>query len=90
MKIIVPNTYASDDEHYRNSDHRSEKIPFDPLRGGDGTKMVCRCGYELIKEDDGGYRCTGGSHKYNISEGDVLQDKFGNITLMFPEDGANE
>jgi len=50
--------------------------------------MVCCCGYELIKQDEMTYRCTGGSHVYDLQEGDMLIDKFGNMQMRRPEGGV--
>lgn len=56
---------------------------FDPL-GQDGEVLRCCCGYELIKEDEDTYRCTGGSHRYRISEEEVHLDVYGNVMLKKP------
>lgn len=48
--------------------------------------MVCCCGYELIKESETTYRCTGGSHRYNLAEGDVIKDKTGKLLFRVPGD----
>lgn len=47
--------------------------------------MVCCCGYELIKEDEMLWRCTGGSHVYDLAQGDMIKDKDGNMSLRVPE-----
>jgi hypothetical protein len=73
--LIKPNTTPSDDDHGNKT--------YNPIRP-DGT-WVCCCGYELIKDDDNLYRCTGGSHRYEIREGDVTRDKFGNVEFKLPE-----
>ncbi len=62
---------------------------YNPFREGDG-KLVCCCGFELIKEADNTYRCTGGHHRYNFQEGQVTIDKFGNVLLRTPEEDNNE
>lgn len=50
-----------------------------------GVKMFCVCGYELIKESENTYKCTGGNHRYIIQDGDIILDKYGNILLKIPE-----
>lgn len=62
---------------------------YNPFRERDG-KLVCCCGFELIKEADNTYRCTGGHHRYNFQEGQVTIDKFGNVMLRTPEDNNKE
>lgn len=57
---------------------------YNPFRESDG-KLVCCCGFELIKEAGNTYRCTGGRHRYNFEEGQVMVDKFGNVLLRMPE-----
>lgn len=54
------------------------------------AKLCCCCGYELIKESDGTFRCTGGNHRYLISEGEVCFDKFGNTLLKLPQGENNK
>jgi len=44
-------------------------------------QLRCCCGYELIKQDENTYRCTGGNHVYALDEGDITRDKFGNVFL---------
>lgn len=61
-------------------DNKSNQEQYLPVQVS-GGKMTCCCGYELIKYDEDTYRCTGGSHIYKLSEGDVIQDKFGNLLL---------
>ncbi|HDZ27917.1 MAG TPA: hypothetical protein ENH65_15580 [Candidatus Aminicenantes bacterium] len=69
---------------------KSEKDDFyNPFRESDG-KLVCCCGYELIKEADNTYRCTGGHHRYNFQDGQVFIDKFGNVMLRAPENNNEE
>jgi hypothetical protein len=69
---------------------------FDPYHNNkahqdcDKKKPVCCCGYELIIESDGTYRCTGGNHRYLMGLGDIIKDKFGNVWLKKPEDNPNE
>jgi hypothetical protein len=46
--------------------------------------FVCCCGYELIKESETTWRCSGGSHRYNMQAGDVVKDKFGNFLFKVP------
>ena len=58
---------------------------YDPYCQENG-KLICCCGFELVKESEDTYRCTGGNHRYVISEGDVIMDKFGNIMLKLKED----
>ena len=50
----------------------------------DGIKPRCICGYELFKESNDTWRCSGGNHRYFISQGDVLYDKYGNVLLKKP------
>lgn len=50
---------------------------FDPM-SYDGKNLKCVCGYELLKESSNTYRCAGGGHQYQIQEGDITVDKFGN------------
>ena len=55
-----------------------------------GIKMVCCCGYELLKESDDTFRCSGGNHRYKVNMGDVFYDKFGNLLFKKPiEDNKN-
>ena len=51
---------------------------------GNHGEMTCVCGYELIKADENIWKCTGGSHEYSLSNGDVMYDKFGNLLLRVP------
>lgn len=75
MATIVPKMHYNDNKNGKS---------FDPM-SYNGKDLRCCCGYELIKEDENTYHCTGGSHKYNINEGDIELDKFGNILLKIPE-----
>lgn len=83
MEIIKPDTFFTDSSNAEHSTN-SMRISFDPLRN-DGKTLVCCCGFELVKSDDDLYRCTGGSHTYRISEGDVEMDKFGNMLFRIPQ-----
>jgi len=42
--------------------------------------MHCSCGNELIKHDDGSYKCAAGYPIYRFEDGDVIKDKFGNLS----------
>lgn len=55
-----------------------------------GIKPVCCCGYELIKESEDTFRCTGGNHRYRMSEGEVVYDKFGTPLIKLPESMAKK
>ncbi len=57
---------------------------YNPFRESDG-KLVCCCGFELTKESDDTYRCTGRHHRYHFQEGQIVMDKFGNVMLRVPE-----
>ena len=59
---------------------------FDTMKLGRGYATCC-CGYELIKESEDTYRCTGGNHRYHVSQGEVVFDKYGGILLKKPENG---
>ena len=39
----------------------------------------------LIKQDEKSYRCTGGSHVYNLDDSTMVRDKFGNAYIKKPE-----
>ena len=58
---------------------------FDPNYEGDGILRCC-CGYELKKESEDTYRCTGGNHRYSINEGEVFIDKFGNVMIKLKQE----
>lgn len=47
----------------------------------EGQKLFCPCGYELVKEDEKSFKCTGGNHRYYFRDGTVVFDKFGNACL---------
>ena len=74
--------------------HEKRSKFFDPMTGKPndgsptGTKMVCVCGYELVKEDDCTYKCTGGNHRYRI--GEWFLDKNGNVLLKQPDSNKEE
>lgn len=44
-------------------------------------QLRCSCGRQLEKLDDYTYRCTGGFPQFRPEDGEVKQDKFGNIYL---------
>ena len=67
----------------------SESGVFNPM-SYDGITPRCVCGYELVKEDEKTFRCTGGNHRYNMKEGSVTLDKFGNILLKIPESSEDK
>lgn len=75
-------------EPARSVAQNEEKDFFDPNYSGDGV-LKCCCGYELIKESEDTYRCAGGNHRYHISEGDVIMDKFGRIMIKLKGDQGN-
>lgn len=54
-----------------------EYLPCEEANG----MMVCVCGYELLKEDEDTWRCSGGGHVYRLSDGSVTHDKFGNTYI---------
>jgi len=66
---------------------------FDPMTGKPndgspvGSKAVCVCGYELLEESDGTFRCAGGNHRYLQENMDWMKDKFGNILIRIPQNG---
>ncbi len=69
---------------------------FDPMavtRDNLGRPSVgvprCCCGFELIKESEDTWRCTGGNHRYRMREGEVMVDKFGTILLKVPVDSKD-
>lgn len=62
---------------------------FDPM-SLDGITPRCVCGFELIKEDEDTFRCTGGNHRYRMSEGQIALDKFGNLQLVLPNSNENK
>jgi hypothetical protein len=82
MQVIKPKTSYTDFEHMHET---GGKQFFDPMCI-DGITPRCVCGYILIKLDDKKYRCEGGNHQYNMEEGDVSLDKFGNAMLKIPGD----
>ena len=43
-----------------------------------GGHLKCSCGRPLIKISKGRYRCSYGCPQYDIDEGDIVSDKFGN------------
>ena len=69
----------------RNIAFNERKDWFDPNYGGDGVLRCC-CGFELVKESEDTYRCTGGNHRYSISEEDVFIDKFGNVMIKLKQE----
>jgi len=46
---------------------------------------VCVCGFELVKESENTYRCTGEHHRYIMQHGDFIFDKFGKVWLKKPD-----
>lgn len=48
--------------------------------------MTCICGYELVKQDENTFRCTGGNHVYELDRGDMIKDKFGNLMIRAPRE----
>lgn len=60
---------------------RSEEDTFNQSSVNSTGAMVCCCGFELIKQDEDTYRCSGGNHVYRFSEGSAMKDKFGNLLL---------
>lgn len=62
---------------------RTQEGFYDPM-SYDGKTLRCCCGFELIKEDDNNWHCTGGGHVYRIQDGEVAYDKFGNTLLKTP------
>ena len=68
----------------RTKAHNEREDWFNPDVEGNG-KLVCCCGFELTKESEDTYRCSGGNHRYNFNDDDVMVDKFGNI-LMLPKE----
>lgn len=52
---------------------------------GDGKTPRCICGYELKKESEDTFRCTGGNHRYTIKAGSLFIDKFGNVFIKSPK-----
>lgn len=76
MKQIKPDRNKADNEY---------EDWFDPNYMEDGVLRCC-CGYELKKESEDTYRCTGGNHRYIISDGDVTTDKFGNILIKLKQE----
>jgi len=70
----------------------NNKRYFDPFKNEHGEKFpVCCCGFELIKQDDNIWECTGGSsHRYIMDFGDMVKDKFGNLLFKVPEDQQNK
>ena len=65
----------------RSKAHNERTDWWNPDIEGDG-KLVCCCGYELVKESEDTYRCTGGNHRYNFNDDDVMIDKFGNVLIL--------
>lgn len=43
--------------------------------------MHCSCGRELLRLDDGSYRCKGGYPTYRPDQGEMIKDKNGEIWL---------
>lgn len=68
----------------RNDDDISNR-DYIPVEVGRNGSMTCCCGYELIKQDEMTYRCTGGNHVYHLEDGDMIKDKYGNMMLRLPE-----
>lgn len=44
-------------------------------------QLRCSCGGELIKLDEHSYKCSGGYPIFRPGDGEIIQDKFGNIYL---------
>jgi hypothetical protein len=47
--------------------------------------MKCSCGRPLVKLEDGRYQCSYGYPSFDMSTGDIMIDKFGNIWLKKKE-----
>lgn len=75
MEEIKPtDSYAEDD------------LYFDPDSYDDSGVLKCCCGYELIKEDEDLYRCTGGSHRYRISKEECFLGRDGQLMFKKPSE----
>lgn len=57
---------------------------FNPDVRGDGSRLVCSCGYALYKRDAETWACEGGHHVYRIRDGSASFDKFGNMVFSVP------
>ena len=47
----------------------------------DGMKLHCSCGRPLVKITETRWRCSAGWPEYDIAQGDMAFDKYGNIML---------
>ena len=64
--------------------HLRPKVDMNELRQAPlskNGKLCCCCGFELIKQDEDSFRCTGGNHIYRFSAGSIVLDKFGNYLI---------
>lgn len=70
-------------EYNETSDDKDAGGMFFNPESEDGVLRCC-CGFELVQESEDTYRCIGGNHRYMISKGEVIIDKFGRIMLKMP------
>lgn len=85
MKIeeFIENLFKAGVEPARGSN--SEDEDYRPVRQVNGI-MTCICDYELVKQDENTWRCTGGNHVYEFDRGDMIKDKFGNMMIRAPRE----
>ncbi len=66
--------------------HDEDSAYFDPESYDDSGILKCCCGYELIKEDEDTYRCTGGSHRYRVSKEECFLGRDGQMMFKKPSE----
>lgn len=80
MKIVSAKTEESENGErqgiLRKEDNKYAEVVLIPQ---EGQKLYCVCGYELVKEDETTWECTGGNHKFHFEDGETALDKFGNV-----------
>lgn len=64
--------YATETEH--------EDTGYFMVQRQDGA-LRCSCGRELIKHDENSLKCSAGYPIYRPQDGDMVKDKFGEISL---------
>lgn len=72
-----------------STESKRDEAGFIPIKIKAG-KFVCCCGYTLYKADKNTWRCEGGSHYYQLDQGDMVMDKFGNMSVRNPNSEAGK